>query len=968
MKKIFLSLLFFCIVTFNCGFCAESSAGSAVSNVKNTAEGAKSAVSSTSKSVSAASISAAKDAKATDKDRDAVNKKIGKKDGPTAVFVSSKNKDTDTCRQDKNYVIQKLQTGQTVVIMPVRTNPIVTIDTWIKTGSINENDKNSGTAHFLEHLFFKGTEKTPPGEFDRILESKGGVTNAATSKDFTHYYITIPSKEFDKALELHADMLLNPLIPRKELEKERLVVLEEISRGQDNPKSVMYNNLFKLIYTQNNPPHPYFRPVIGSNKVIETISRDEILDFYNKWYSPHNMTTVIVGDVDPDYALKRVAELFVDNNKTYMEGVYPKVPDIQKKIRVQEEKDVNTGYMSIAYKAPKFKDDKDSYALDVLATILGESRSSVLNKKLREQKQLVHSIAASNSSFMDDGLFIIQASFKPENLNIVENEIFKAIENIKNNRGDDIIDDAQISRAINMIKTSTYYSRESISNISNELGYMTLLGGDTRYYDNYLNNIENVKKADVIRVAKKYLNNDKTAISVIMPKNIKKTMGEDNNTKEVSNVQNTDYISAAKKIESAEGVDKYVLSNGATLIIKKNPINSIIAFDIEAAGGNHLEKLPGTASVAASAVSRGTKKMDSEEYANFLDERGIKISFNPGSDVFCINMLTTTNELDSALMMLHDVVNEPLFANSEVEKVKKLRLAAIKESKDNALNLGVNKFRSIAFKGSVYGVDYDTVEKNLPNVTREDALNFYNSVLDPENMVITVVGNVENDKIINEMSKIFKPKSEGCKITVKEIAENGAKEAYQPIKNIEETVIKKDTKTAWVLVGYKTDGIYNMKDIATLKVINAILGEGMSSRLFKNLRDKQGLAYSVGSSILQNVSDGAFIAYIGTNDRSIEKSKTGMLNEINRLKNEYVSNIELKEAKDKIMGNILISLETNMDDASLLGWYGILGYDLNHLEEYKKEIMNVTQSDILAAANKYFSKPYINVTVKDEAK
>ncbi len=431
----------------------------------------------------------------------------------------------------KNYVTQKLPTGQTVIVVPVNNNPIVTIDTWIKTGSINENDKNSGVAHFLEHLFFKGTEKTPPGEFDRILESKGGVTNAATSKDFTHYYITIPSKEFDKALELHADMLLNPLIPRKEMEKERLVVLEEISKGLDSPRSVMYNNLFKLIYTQHEPYHPYFRPVIGSKEVIETITREEILDFYNQWYSPHNMTTVIAGDVDPEYAIKKVAELFVDNNKTYKEGVYPKVPAIQKQLRITEKKDINTGYMAIAYKVPKFKEDKDGYALDVLSTILGDSRSSVLNRKLKEEHQLVYSILASNSTFMDDGIFVIQSSFKPANLKAVEDEIFKVIDSVKKGG----ITDEEVKKAINMAKTSTYYSRESVSNISNELGYLTLFWGNTWYYDNYLDNIERVKKEDVIRVARKYLDKNKTAISIVIPKNeVKETV--ENNTKEISNV------------------------------------------------------------------------------------------------------------------------------------------------------------------------------------------------------------------------------------------------------------------------------------------------------------------------------------------------------------------------------------------------------------------------------------------------
>ena len=113
----------------------------------------------------------------------------------------------------------KLNNGQTVVIQEVKSNPIVIIDTWVKTGSIDENDENNGVAHFLEHLFFKGTQNHEPGDFDKILETKGAITNAATSKDFTHYYVTIPSKDFDLAMGLHADMMMNPLIPRIEMEK-----------------------------------------------------------------------------------------------------------------------------------------------------------------------------------------------------------------------------------------------------------------------------------------------------------------------------------------------------------------------------------------------------------------------------------------------------------------------------------------------------------------------------------------------------------------------------------------------------------------------------------------------------------------------------------------------------------------------------------------------------------------------------
>ena len=141
------------------------------------------------------------------------------------------------------FSIQKLPNGQTLVIQEVKNNPIVTIDTWVRTGSIDETDANNGVAHFLEHLFFKGTKKHPVGEFDRILESKGAIVNAATSKDFTHYYITIPSEYFKTAIELHSDMLTNPQIPRKELEKERKVVLEEIAKDANTPAKKVYNNL-----------------------------------------------------------------------------------------------------------------------------------------------------------------------------------------------------------------------------------------------------------------------------------------------------------------------------------------------------------------------------------------------------------------------------------------------------------------------------------------------------------------------------------------------------------------------------------------------------------------------------------------------------------------------------------------------------------------------------------------------------
>lgn len=213
--------------------------------------------------------------------------------------------------QAADFIVQKLPNGQTLIVQEVKNNPVVTLDTWVKTGSVNETDANSGVSHFLEHLFFKGSKKHPAGEFDRILESKGAIINAATSKDFTHYYITLPSEYFDTALELHADMLTNPQLPRKELEMERKVVLEEISKDKNNPSKITYENLNKLMYTH----HPYKREVIGSAEVISNISREEILDYFNKFYSPSNMTTLVIGDVNANEVIKKVSSAFESEAK-----------------------------------------------------------------------------------------------------------------------------------------------------------------------------------------------------------------------------------------------------------------------------------------------------------------------------------------------------------------------------------------------------------------------------------------------------------------------------------------------------------------------------------------------------------------------------------------------------------------------------------------------------------------------------
>ena len=837
-----------------------------------------------------------------------------------------------------NAQLFKLNNGQTVIIQEVKNNPIVTIDTWIKTGSIDEDDSNNGVAHFLEHLFFKGTKNHAPGEFDKILETKGAITNAATSKDFTHYYITIPSKDFDLAMELHADMLQNPMIPRNEMEKERRVVLEEIGKDMNSPEKILMENLDAMMYTS----HPYKRRVIGKKDIIETITREKVLEFYNAHYSPSNMVTLVIGDVDTNHALDKISQSFNCDAKKSEKNIYPKEAQLtEQKRKTEYSADTQSGYMLIGFRAVPIS-NKESYALDVLATILGEGRSSVLNQSLKEKKRVAFSVSAGNMTYKDDGIFYIKANFEPEKIKSVETAIFEEIAKIQK----DGVTDEQINLAKNIIERDTYYSRESVSNISNEIGYTTILTGDIKFYENYLANIKSVTKEEVKKAAEKYLGTNQSAISIVLPesaKNIpvsifrKKTEG------------------SAELISQNSQTQEYKLSNGSTLLYTPNTSNDIIAISIFARGGKLVENISGVANIAALGMMKGTKNYSPIELSQFLEDNGIKISPAVSADTFSISILTTKEEYDKTLAILDEIINNANFDEIELGKIKADKLSQIKSNKDNAIQRALEKYRELIFPNSNYSISSNILEKNIPNITREDVINYYNRIFEPQNLVISINGNVDKEKTINELNNIFNNENSNNGF------EYGRYNSKVPSISAPTTIVQNmpSTETAWIILGWQTAGTDNKKDFATLQVIDSLLGSGMSSRLFKDLREKQGLAYQLGSGYSAHALRGSFMLYIGTKTSTLEQAKEGLFAEIKRLKTEYVGDKELKDAKEKLIGNYIIGLETNLDKASTLGGYEALGVGYEFDTQYQELINSIKDTDILEVANKYFNDNYV---------
>ncbi|MCD7779188.1 MAG: insulinase family protein [Candidatus Gastranaerophilales bacterium] len=434
---------------------------------------------------------------------------------------------------EKPVEIYERQCGHKI-IFAYKKGSLINISSWVKTGSINENDGNNGISHFLEHLMFKGTSKHKAGEFDRTLESKGAIVNAATWKDYTFYYVTIPkgsdNRNFKDTLELHADMMLDPVIPDNEIgepfdinnpniktKRERHVVIEEIRMRKDQPWTKVYNQVNANMYSN----HPYKRDVIGNEQIISTVTRQTVLDYYKTHYTPNNITTVIVGDMKAEDVIPAVIKEFdFKGRQKRANEKYPHDLPVKKTKEVQSYSKINTGFLMFGYLAAPAADIKTSAILEMIALILGQGQSSRLYQELVEKpkKPVFNIISTDFYQFRDGGNFFIQANFKPD----FKNEAISLIKNQTEKLINEGVTEKELKKAKKKLKACFAENSETVSDIAETIGFYMTVCDKLECVEEYIEAIENITLEDVKSTAKKYLGINNAVISVLMPETYQK--------------------------------------------------------------------------------------------------------------------------------------------------------------------------------------------------------------------------------------------------------------------------------------------------------------------------------------------------------------------------------------------------------------------------------------------------------------
>jgi zinc protease len=400
----------------------------------------------------------------------------------------------------QNPLCHTTASGLTIIAeqMPIEA---VNFSLWVPIGSAVESDDINGMAHFLEHMIFKGTQTLAPGVFEREVEQCGGMTNAMTGQDYTCFYITTAPQDFEAIAPLQLDLVLNAAIPEAEFERERQVVLEEIRRSDDNIRRCVFSHGVQLGFDRL----PYRRPVLGPAEVIASLRAEQMRQFHRHWYAPSNLTAVVVGNL-PVETMVATLEQQLNAQKPSLTKVTPTPLLPEPAYSQSQHQTIQDGRLTEArlmfmWRVPGIQEYGQTYALDVLARILGAGRTSRLVKDLRETQGLVTHIGVSNLTHVAQGLFWVSAHLPAENIEGVKVAILDHIQQIQT----ESVTAAELTQVQRQTVNAFIFENETPSSRAGLYGYSQAILGDLATGLSYADQIRAVSQAAVQEAAQRFL-------------------------------------------------------------------------------------------------------------------------------------------------------------------------------------------------------------------------------------------------------------------------------------------------------------------------------------------------------------------------------------------------------------------------------------------------------------------------------
>ncbi|AKD04427.1 pitrilysin family protein [Pontibacter korlensis] len=881
------------------------------------------------------------------------------------------------------YTKYKLPNGLTLIVHEDHSDPVVHVDVTYHVGSAREEVGKSGFAHFFEHMMFQGSDNVADEEHFKIVSESGGTLNGTTNRDRTNYFETLPSNQLETALWLEADRMgfLLDAVTQPKFEVQRETVKNERGQNYDNrPYGLVYEMTSKNLYPYG---HPYSWTTIGYIEDLNRVNVNDLKNFFLRWYGPNNATLTVGGDVKPAEVVKLVEKYFGSIPAgPAVQDMTPQVAQLDKDRYVSYEDNIRFPMLRMTYPVPE-SGHKDEPALDVLAEILGQGKTSIFYKNfVKEQKAMQASVYNSTSELA--GEFSITVMAYPNTPLAQSEELARQSIAEFEKRG---INDEDLQRFKAQAESSLINRMASVSGKVSQLAYYETFRNNANYIQEELKRIQSVTKEDVQRVYTQYIKGKPAVILSVVPKGKSEllakadnyTVSKDGYTAEADAYSGLKYTKAVDTFDRSKRPgagenpivhvpDYYTgkFKNGLKLIGTNTNEIPTVTLQLSIKGGHRLEAntpaKAGVASLTAGMLNEDTQNYTSEQFSNELDKLGSSIRIGSGNSETYVIVQSLKKNLDKTLALLEERLFRPKFASEDFERLKKQQLEAIANQATQPTAIANNVYSKLLYgDGHIMAVPSSGTTETVENITLEDVKKFYNDYYSPSVAQMVVVGDISEKELMGKLSFLKKWKKKNVKLP-----------ADMKAPAIDKTRIylvdKPDAAQSEIRIGYVAMPFDATGDYYKANLMNYNLGGAFNSRINLNLREDKGYTYGARSYFSGSEYAGPFTASAGVRADATAESVTEFMKELTNFQKNGVTTEELKFMKSSIGQADARQYETPYQKAGFLG--RILEYDLSkdYVKEQTEILNNITEQEIDALAAKNLPVNNMHIVVVGDKK
>ncbi len=858
----------------------------------------------------------------------------------TAFSADETNTDNELAIPYQKYV---LDNGLTLVVHEDKKAPVVAVNVWYHVGSKDEKVGRTGFAHLFEHLMFNGSENYNDDWF-KAFDSVGGTgINGTTNQDRTNYYEVVPKNALEMTLWLESDRMGHLLgaIDLAKLDEQRAVVQNEKRQGENQPYGKVFDSILENVYPAG---HPYSWSVIGSMEDLNAASIEDVHEWFNQKYGAANATLVISGDVEADNV-----KVLVDKYFGHIDAGPPQVKQTSW-IAKRSGKHTQTMYDRVpqarVYKIwniPEWGSPEADY-LKLASSVLSSDKKSRLYNRLVYEERVASDVSAFSFNSEIGGLFGIVASpLDSKDMDYIEQAIDEELAKF--------IDKGPTQEELARVKigfrAGFIRGLERISGKSDLLAKNQVFRGDPNYYLNNLERIEAASAKQITQATKDWLSDGEYVLRVLPYENYSSKDTEIDRSEGLPNVGTAPTV-------NFDQLHKTTLSNGLNVILAERSAVPVVRMSmiINAGFATDSKDKAGVANLTMQMLDEGTKSMDGLEISTKLTQLGTYLSSGAGLDSSTISLNTLHENLDESLNIFAEVVLQPTFPESQLERLKAEQLNGIAQEKSSPFGVGFRLLPSLLYgKDHAYSAPFSGsgYEDTVASISDTDLREYHQRWFNANNATLIIVGDISLPEIESKLEAAF------AKMPNKQVPSKNISSVDAINESVIYLVDRPDSEQS-AIIAAKMMPQYGTKDELPLELLNQSLGGSFSSRINMNLREDKGWAYGARSAIQNTQAQRPFLVQASVQTDKTAESLLEVHKELNMIiDNEPVTEAELATALDKTILTLPGRWETAGAVQSDIG--SMVRYNLedDYWDKYVKELNTIDLVQVNQAAKKYIT-------------